>query len=88
MFMRLNVRNRRKMDEVIEALADNKYHTVDDLVQRTRIPKGNMGAFLKFLSDFGFARFCGGYAVRVKLNPRVGEFLKKIKWIENSEEQG
>jgi len=75
------------LDEIIEALTDGKFHTIYDLVEKTKIPQKKMGMLLKFLLDYDFITVCSGYCFRVKLNPIVQNFWEKIKRLE-SEEQG
>jgi len=70
------------LDEVIEALANGKSHTVYELARKADTSLSKMGKVIKFLSTYDFVTRCSGYAVRVKLNPKMWQFWRRIKELE------
>jgi len=74
-----------ELDKIIDCLADNKYHTVYELVEKTGLSSRLVGMISNMLLNYGFAMRAGGYAFRIKLTPSLQKFWSKIKWIERSE---
>ena len=70
------------IDEILEALNDNKWHSTAKIMQQLKQPIFKTCLILSFLSEYGFVQFLGN---EVKVDGKVEKFLRQIKEIERNE---
>lgn len=85
------------LDEIIEALNDGKWHSLNEISTRkeplSRRSMVTLSLLLNFLSKYDFVRLrkeLNGdvpqmLIVEAKLSDSVLRFLRRVKWIERSE---
>jgi transcription initiation factor IIE alpha subunit len=64
-----------KISEMLEALADGKWHTKEELLEKTKLKREDVEKVLKFLEDYKFIMANEDDDGKVKLNEAFRKLL-------------
>jgi len=69
------------LDRFLELLMDGEWHILTEFPKKLGISGVKVGIIAGFFKYFGFIETDGANA---RIDARVGEFLKRIKWVERA----
>jgi DNA-binding IclR family transcriptional regulator len=72
------------VDEILWLLRDGKWHNLDEIGQNTALTRYKAEMALNFLEEYDFVHL-NVKENRVRLQPSIHEFIKKIQHVEREE---
>jgi len=70
------------LDSFLKLLMDGEWHDLTEFPEKLGISGVKVGIIAGFFKYFGFIEVDG---LKARIDVRVGEFLKRIKWVERAE---
>ncbi len=68
---------RPQIENIFELLKDGKWHTIQEISEKTNLHEFRVEIMTQFLADYSFIRFKKGEK-RAKLTTIFADFLKKL----------
>ena len=73
-------------ETILQLLENGKWHYLKDITEKTRINSFKIESVTKFLAKYNFVKLDEAEQ-KVKLDPHTNRFLKRIRQLENEENQ-
>jgi len=66
----------QEINEVVGLIEDGQWHTVKDIINKTKLPKLKTNKILEFLANYNFINLDSEHK-KVKVSPSLMKFLKE-----------
>lgn len=73
-------------ETILRLLENGKWHYLEDIEKRTQLNRVKVKIVTRFLAKFNFVKL-NEAEQKVKIDPLTRKFLKKIRQLENEENQ-
>ncbi|MFQ6063884.1 MAG: hypothetical protein ACE5L6_00230 [Candidatus Bathyarchaeia archaeon] len=66
----------REIDEVVSLIKDDQWHTLEDIIKKTKLPQSQTNKILEFLTNYNFIDYDPKHE-KVKVTPSLMKFLNE-----------
>lgn len=73
-------------ETILQLLENRRWHNISDISKETKLNVFNVEQIARFLEKYNFVKI-NEATQKVKLNPTMSKFLKKIRQLETEEKQ-